>query len=68
MKIENHNPDHGLGSIGVLSESMTQKEFLNFLKDKLPIPFIRHSKLLKNKIKIVAVLAGSGKFCNRKCN
>ncbi len=62
MNIENHNPDQGLGSIGVLSKSMTQKEFLNFVKDKLPIPVIRHSKLLKNKIKTVAVLAGSGSF------
>ena len=62
MNLENHNPDHGLGSIGVLSESMTQKEFLNFVKDKLPIPVIRHSKVLKNKIKIVAILAGSGSF------
>ncbi len=62
MNIDNHNPDHGLGSIGVLSKSMTQKEFLNFVKGKLPIPVIRHSKLLKNKIKTVAVLAGSGSF------
>ena len=62
MNIENHNPDHGLGSIGVLSKSMTQKEFLDFLKSKLPIPIVRHSKFVKNKIKTVAVLAGSGSF------
>ena len=60
--IGNYNPDHGLGSIGILSKSMTQKEFLIFLKDKLPIAVIRHSKFLKNKIKTVAVLAGSGSF------
>jgi len=62
INIENYNPDHGLGSIGVLSKNMTQKEFLNFLKDKLPVSVLRHSKLLQNKIKTVAVLAGSGSF------
>ena len=58
--IRNNNPDLGLGSIGVLPKSMSQREFLKFLKNKLPITFIRHSKILKNKIKTVAVLAGSG--------
>ena len=60
MNIDNYNPDLGLGSIGDLPKSMTQKEFLNFLKTKLPIPVIRHSKSSKNKIRTVALLAGSG--------
>ena len=62
VNIDNYNPDHGFGSIGVLSKSMTQKEFLNFLKVKLPTSVIRHSKFLRNKVKTVAVLAGSGSF------
>ena len=62
VKIENPNPDLGLGSIGVLPKSMTQVEFLKFLKNKLPITFLRHSQILKNKIKTVAVLSGSGSF------
>ena len=62
VKIENKNPDLGLGSIGVLDRSMNEKEFLNYLKRKLPINVIRHSKFLKTKIKVVSVLAGSGAF------
>ena len=61
-KIENKNPDLGLGSIGVLPRSMTEKEFLEHLKNKLPVNIIKHSKFMKNKIKIVSVLAGSGAF------
>ena len=60
--IDNCNPDLGLGSMGVLPRSMNEKEFLEYLKNKLPINVVRHSKLMKNKIKIVAVLAGSGAF------
>ena len=60
--IENYNPDLGLGSLGVLPRSMNEKEFLEHLKSKLPINVVRHSKFMKNKIKIVAVLAGSGAF------
>ena len=60
--IENENPDLGLGSIGFLPKSMNEKEFLEYLKNKLPINVIRHSKFIKNQIKIVAVLAGSGAF------
>ncbi|MFL2610891.1 MAG: Nif3-like dinuclear metal center hexameric protein [Flavobacteriaceae bacterium] len=60
--IENENPDLGLGSIGFLPRSMNEKEFLEYLKNKLPINVIRHSKFRENQIKIVAVLAGSGAF------
>jgi len=62
VNIENKNPDLGLGSIGVLPSSMTEKKFLEYLKNKLPINVIRHSNFTKNKIKIVSVLAGSGAF------
>ena len=41
---------------------MTEKKFLDFLKNKLPISVLRHSRFHKNKIKIVSVLAGSGAF------
>jgi len=61
-KIENKNPDLGLGTIGVLPISMTKKKFLEYLKNKLPINVLRCSRFTKNKIKIVSVLAGSGAF------
>ena len=60
--IENSNPDLGLGSIGILPRSMTHNEFLEYLKSKLPISFLRHTKFNRNKIRTVSVLAGSGAF------
>ena len=41
---------------------MTEKKFLEYLKNKLPISVLRHSRFTKKKIKIVSVLAGSGAF------
>ena len=62
VNIENKNPDLGLGSIGVLPISMTEKKFLEYLKKRLPVNVIRHSNFTNNKIKTVSILAGSGAF------
>jgi len=41
---------------------MTETEFLNYLKEKMDVSMIRHSKLINKTIKKVAVLGGSGSF------
>jgi len=58
---ENNNLK-GMGSIGSMSHSINDYNFLEFLKDKLNLKYLRHSKLLDKKIKKVAILAGSGSF------
>ncbi|MGB2086351.1 MAG: Nif3-like dinuclear metal center hexameric protein [Flavobacteriaceae bacterium] len=62
IPIANLNPDIGLGSIGQLSQPMTTTAFLEHVKTKLKVPFIRHSEGAHKNIKTVAVLGGSGSF------
>lgn len=52
----------GSGMIGTLENEMTELDFLKLIKEKLNIPSIRHSNLLRKNIKKVAVCGGSGAF------
>lgn len=52
----------GMGMIGTLSEVMPERAFLEYVKDKLGTPCIRHSDFTGKKISRVAVLGGSGAF------
>ncbi|ETN96833.1 Nif3-like dinuclear metal center hexameric protein [Zhouia amylolytica] len=61
-KLENLNQHIGIGMIGELETPLEEVTFLNELKKKMNTECIRHSKLLGNKIKKVAVLGGSGAF------
>lgn len=60
--LQNKNQNIGLGMIGELNVSMEEKEFLNFVKEKMKAEGIRHSSFLGKSIKKVAVLGGSGSF------
>lgn len=60
--LENINQDIGMGTIGVLKRPMDENSFLELLKEKLGLSFLRHSDLSNKKIFKVAVLGGSGSF------
>ena len=60
--LQNKNQNIGLGMIGELPIPMEEKEFLDFVKDKMQSESIRHSRFLGKPIKKVAVLGGSGSF------
>lgn len=60
--LENENQDTGSGMIGELEESMSADAFIVFLKKVLRVPVIRHTALVKNKVKKVAWCGGSGSF------
>jgi len=60
--LQNKNQNVGLGMIGDLSVPMEEKDFLNFVKEKMQAEGIRHSVFLGKPIKKVAVLGGSGSF------
>lgn len=62
FQLENTNQNIGMGMMGELENEMEEKEFLDYLKEKMQTQCIRHSKLLNKKIKKVAVLGGSGSF------
>ena len=52
----------GSGLVGNLDNDVSELEFLSQLKSKFHISSIRHTQLLKRKIKRVAVCGGSGSF------
>ncbi len=60
--LENQNQHIGMGMIGEFETEMEEMEFLKFLKRTMKTECVRHSSLLKRKIKKVAVLGGSGSF------
>lgn len=60
--LENTNQHIGMGMLGELQSPQSETDFLNFVKDKMNCGIIRHSKLLNNSVKKVAVLGGSGSF------
>lgn len=62
MTLDNTNPYIGMGMIGELDTSCSEKEFLQDLKHKMQAQVVRHSSLLNKPIKKVAVLGGSGAF------
>ena len=62
FRLENENPTIGMGMIGELENEMTEIEFLDYLKEKMKVEMIRHSKFLDKKVKKIAVLGGSGSF------
>ena len=62
ITLDNTYQDMGSGLIGDLEKSMTEKDFLSFLKLKMKTKCIRHTALLKKKIKRVALCGGAGSF------
>ena len=60
--LQNTHQSVGLGMVGELEQPMNEKEFLNFVKEKMQCGSIRHSELLGKSIQKVAVLGGSGSF------
>jgi dinuclear metal center YbgI/SA1388 family protein len=61
-ELQNQHQNIGLGMIGELKNSMNEKEFLLFAKEKMECGGIRHSNFTGKEIKKVAVLGGAGSF------
>lgn len=62
IALENQNPEVGSGAIGELSEAMSEKDFLQYLKQRMNVSVIRHTNLLGKPIKKIALCGGSGGF------
>ncbi|MBW6479440.1 MAG: Nif3-like dinuclear metal center hexameric protein [Bacteroidales bacterium] len=52
----------GPGMIGNLTKPVSEKDFLNMIKEELGAPFLRHSEFTGKEIMKVAVCGGSGSF------
>lgn len=60
--LDNNNPQIGAGMIGELKEPLSEKDFLNLLKEKMQTNCIRHTNFRNKDIKRVAFCGGSGSF------
>ncbi|MBC7410500.1 MAG: Nif3-like dinuclear metal center hexameric protein [Arcicella sp.] len=60
--LENQNQEVGSGVIGSLSGSLSEKDFLNHLKEKMNLQTFRHTPLRDKKIQKIALCGGSGGF------
>ncbi len=60
--LNNENPEIGFGIIGELKESVDCMEFLNTVKNTFRCQYIKHTPIIKNNIKKVALCGGSGSF------
>jgi len=62
VALQNANQEIGAGMIGSLTQSMDEKSFLSFLKDRMKTNCIRHTSLLGKPVRKVALCGGSGSF------
>ena len=60
--LENQYQQIGSGMLGEFKSPMESKAFLNHLKSTMKTPCVRHTALLNNQIKTVALCGGSGSF------
>jgi len=60
--IENENQEVGAGMFGELPEEMSGEEFLDYLKAKMDLQVVKHTKIVSRAIKKVAVCGGAGIF------
>lgn len=61
-QLTNKHQNIGLGMVGELPKSLSETDFLSFVKEKIQTGGIRHSAFLNKSIQKVAVLGGSGSF------
>ncbi len=64
--LDNEHPHVGAGMVGELETETDELEFLQFTKEQFKAAVIRHSPLLKRKIKRIAVCGGAGSFLIRQ--
>ncbi|MBK8701544.1 MAG: Nif3-like dinuclear metal center hexameric protein [Saprospiraceae bacterium] len=64
--LDNVNQEIGAGMVGELPDEMPVESFLDFLKVRMELKVIRHTKLVRNMVKKVALCGGSGSFLTSK--
>ncbi|MGL1888193.1 MAG: Nif3-like dinuclear metal center hexameric protein [Reichenbachiella sp.] len=60
--IQNKNQEVGSGMVGQLDSEMNVSEFLQKIKSTFNLSIIKHTALIKDKVKKIAVCGGSGSF------
>jgi dinuclear metal center YbgI/SA1388 family protein len=60
--LNNENQEVGSGMVGEFEKALGSAQFLDYLKEKMDLKAIRHTKLLTKSVKKVAFCGGSGSF------
>jgi dinuclear metal center YbgI/SA1388 family protein len=60
--LSNDNQEVGSGMVGMLEAPMEPMEFLRRLKERMDLQVVRHTRVIDQPIKKVAVCGGSGSF------
>lgn len=63
--MENVHPGVGAGVIGELETTISEKDFLQMLKERFGLPVIKHSAFLNKPVKRVAVCGGAGSLLTK---
>lgn len=62
IPLTNQHKYIGSGLLGTLPEPIAIKDFLQFIKNTLNVPVIKHTKLIHKLVQRVAICGGSGSF------
>ena len=60
--VDNYHQELGAGIVGELTEEMDIDSFFNHLKKTMDLAVIRHTELIYNKIRKIALCGGAGSF------
>ncbi len=62
---KNSSMQAGAGIIGMLSSPMKTKDFLAYLKEKMQVNCVKHTRIIKENVAKIAICGGSGGFLLR---
>lgn len=62
VSLANTHPNVGAGLIGSLPGAMTEKDFLELVRQAFMVPVVRHTRLTGRPVERVAVCGGAGSF------
>ncbi|MEM7162262.1 MAG: Nif3-like dinuclear metal center hexameric protein [Bacteroidota bacterium] len=62
LQMENEYQFVGSGMIGMLENEMTISSFFDLLKSQMNVSVIRHTKTVKEQVRKIALMGGSGSF------
>ena len=65
-EINSSDSTNGAGLMGFLQNPMPVSDFFSFIKTKMEISQLKHTKIVKNKIHKIALCGGSGSFLIQK--
>lgn len=60
--LENQNQEVGIGMVGELKDTLTEEQFLAYLKEKMNLQGLRYTSIGNKEISKVAVCGGAGSF------